>query len=84
MLSKNSLWSLYYLVLYSELESDALKNILHELNKIKFLNHIIIGLDKADQKQYLNAKKFFSILNAKHSILWNDGPRLKKITKYIT
>ena len=79
MLSREQPMELILPCLYSELESDALKNILHELNKINFLNHIIIGLDTADQKQYLNAKKFFSILNAKHSILWNDGPSLRKL-----
>ena len=61
MLSREQPMELILPCLYSELESDALTNILHELNKINFLNHIIIGLDKADQKQYLNAKKFFSI-----------------------
>ena len=43
------------------------------------MNHIIIGLDRADKQQYLNAKKYFSILKTKHSILWNDGPNLKKL-----
>ena len=65
--------------LYSELESGALLNILNKLNKINFLNHIIIGLDKANEQQYLNSKKYFSVLKTKHSILWNDGPRLKKL-----
>ena len=37
--------------LFSELESDALKNILKKINKINFLNHVIIGLDKANKKE---------------------------------
>ncbi len=65
--------------LFSELHTDALKNIVNELKKIKFLNHIIIGLDKADKEQYLYAKNFFSVLNIPHSILWNDGPNIRKL-----
>ncbi len=65
--------------LFSELESPALKNILNKINKLNFLQHIIIGLDRADEKQFLYAKKFFSILKTQYSILWNDGPRLKTL-----
>ena len=35
--------------LYSELEGAALKNIVSCLSNVKYLNHIIIGLDKADK-----------------------------------
>ena len=79
ILSQDQPMELILPCLYSELESDALQNILNKLNKINFLNHIIIGLDKANEQQYLNSKKYFSILKTKHSILWNDGPRLKKL-----
>ena len=67
--------------LFSELESDALKNIVECLNKIKFLQHIIIGLDRANEEQFMFAKKYFSLLNSSYSILWNDGPRLKELQK---
>ena len=65
--------------LFSELESDALKNILERINRVNFLQHIIIGLDKADEEEFKFAKDYFSILKTPHSILWNDGPRLKEI-----
>ena len=67
--------------LFSELESDALKVILEKINNINFLQHIIIGLDRANREEFEFAKKYFSILNTSHSILWNDGPRLKKLQK---
>ena len=38
--------------LYSELEGSALKEIVRNISKVKYLNHIIIGLDKADRDQY--------------------------------
>ena len=48
--------------LFSELKSDALKNILEKINNIKFLQHIIIGLDRANKEEFEYAKKYFSIL----------------------
>ena len=67
--------------LYSEIEGPALKNIINILSKVKYLNHIIIGLDKANKNQFIKAKKFFSALKQPHSILWNDGSKLSAIDK---
>ena len=67
--------------LYSELEGDALPKIVNEISKTKYLNHIIIGLDKANKLQAKKAWKFFKKLKVPFSILWNDGPKLKKLDK---
>ena len=67
--------------LYSELEGDALPKIVSEISKTNYLNHIIIGLDKANKIQAKNAWKFFKKLNTPYTILWNDGPRLKKLNE---
>ena len=67
--------------LYSELEGDALPKIVNEISKTKYLNHIIIGLDKANKLQAKKAWKFFKKLKTPFSILWNDGPKLKKLDK---
>ena len=65
--------------LYSELEGDALPKIVNEISKVNYLSHIIIGLDKANKNQATKAHKFFKKLKTPYSILWNDGPRLKKL-----
>jgi len=65
--------------LYSELEGDALPNIVNEISKTNYLDHVIIGLDKANKKQAQHAWKFFKKLNIPFTILWNDGPKLKKL-----
>jgi glucosyl-3-phosphoglycerate synthase len=65
--------------LYSELEGSALPKIVKEISKTKYLDHIIVGLDKANSKQAKKAWKFFKKLNMPFSILWNDGPGLKKL-----
>ena len=70
--------------LYSELEGTALPKIVKEISKTKYLDHIIVGLDKANSKQAKKAWKFFKKLNIPFSILWNDGPGLKKLDEELT
>ncbi|WP_321367176.1 glycosyl transferase [Celeribacter sp.] len=65
--------------LFSELEGDALTNIVDELNKVDFIHRIVIGLDRATEEQYRYALQFFSRLKADHVVLWNDGPRLSAV-----
>ena len=67
--------------LYSEIKGKALPNIVNEISKINYLQNIVIGLDKADESEFINAKKFFSKLPQKHKILWHDGPNLQKLDK---
>ncbi len=65
--------------LFSELEGDALPNIINELKQVKYIDEIIIGLDQANEEQYKYALKFFGELPQQHRVLWNDGPELSKI-----
>jgi glucosyl-3-phosphoglycerate synthase len=65
--------------LYSELEGEALPRILDHLAHVPYLEHIVIGLDSADEDQYREALRFFSRLPQPHSVLWNDGPRLRAV-----
>ena len=69
--------------LYSELEGDALPNIVKELEKVDYLNQIVIGLDRATEAQYIAALKFFKPLGDKVKVLWNDGPRLQALDKQL-
>ncbi len=70
--------------LYSEIEGPALKNIVKILSNNKFLNHITIGLDKANKTQFQDAKIFFKDLKVPHSVIWNDGPRMKSLDKQLS
>ncbi len=65
--------------LYSELEQPALAHIVDELEKVPYLNQVVIGLDRADKNQYRHAIEYFKRLPQNHQILWNDGPNLRKI-----
>ena len=65
--------------LFSELKGPALPKIIDEISKVKYLKNIVIGLDRANRNEFIEAKNFFKNLPQKHEILWNDGPNLKKL-----
>lgn len=67
--------------LYSELEGEALPNIVQELSKVDYLDEIVIGLDRATEDEYRKALQFFKPLNQSFKLLWNDGPRLQALDK---
>ena len=65
--------------LYSELQTEALPQIVDTLKEVPYLNQIVIGLDRADESEYRHALGFFSKLPQNHRVLWNDGPRLRAL-----
>ena len=77
--SKDNPMELILPCLFSEISGKALPKIIDEINKTKFLNHIVIGLDRANKNQYKETSNFLKNLKTPHSILWNDGPRLMEL-----
>ncbi|MEW6571850.1 MAG: glycosyl transferase [Nitrospirota bacterium] len=69
--------------LFRELEGDALKGILRELKEVRYIEEIIITLGPASDKEFKFARRFFSVLPQRTRIVWNTGPRLRKIYKSI-
>ena len=67
--------------LYSELEGPALRNILQHLREVRYVRQVVVGLDRADRRQFDHARRFFSTLPQEVKILWHDGPRLRKLMK---
>lgn len=65
--------------LYSELKEKALKTIVSEIQKVKFINQVIVTLGKAEEKEFEYAKEFFSILPQETVVIWNDGPRVQSL-----
>ena len=65
--------------LYSELEGPALRNILQEVAQVPYLNHIVIGLDRATEAEFRHAREFFSVLPQPHTVVWNDSPRMQAV-----
>lgn len=65
--------------LYSELQGPALSDILDEIAEVPYLDQIVVGLDRANEAEYRHALEFFGRLPQQPQVLWNDGPRLRKI-----
>ncbi|WP_372780823.1 glycosyl transferase [Litorivivens sp.] len=65
--------------LFSELQGEALENIVQHLQKVPYLSEIVVGLDRASEDEFRQAIDFFGRLPQHHRILWNDGPRLKAL-----
>ncbi|UCG78800.1 MAG: glycosyl transferase [Nitrospirota bacterium] len=65
--------------LYSELEGDALKGIIENLKQVKYLKEIIITLGPCSIEEFKKAKKFFSSLPQKKTLIWNSGERVQGI-----
>ena len=67
--------------LYSELETEAMPNILRELSEVTYLHRIVVGLDRANEDQFRHARQFFTGLNQNHTVIWNDSPRMTALEK---
>jgi glucosyl-3-phosphoglycerate synthase len=69
--------------LYRELEGDALKDIVKKLKDVRYVREIVVGLALASPEQFRHARKFFSDLPQKTTIIWQEGPRISSIYKAI-
>lgn len=64
--------------LYREFASGALPNIMNILRKTNYFNQMVLCLDRADAEQFKEVKNYFAPYR-KFCIIWNDGPRMKKL-----
>jgi len=69
--------------LFSELEGEALPNIVEALRTVPYLRQIVITMGRTDAEQFRYAREFFSRLPQEKVIIWNDGPRLEPLYKAI-
>lgn len=65
--------------LYAELERPALKGIVESLKGVRYLNEIVISLDRASALEFRLAKQYFSVLPQRVRLIWNDGSRIQEL-----
>src|SRR3990167_6677818 len=70
--------------LYSELQRPALRKIVETLTEVRYVNEIVISLDRASELEFRLAKEYFSILPQRVRVIWNDGSRIQHILKRLT
>lgn len=69
--------------LYSEFEGPAMPGIIQELAKVKYLNQIVLVLDKATETNFRQVREFMSPISTDVRIIHNSGKRIKEIHETI-
>jgi glucosyl-3-phosphoglycerate synthase len=67
--------------LYSELEGEAIPVIVEELLKVRYIDQIVLSMDRMTAEQFQEAARFFSSLPQDFRILWHDGPRMRALVQ---
>ncbi len=65
--------------LYEEFEGTAFARIIQELEKVEYLDQIIVTLGQTGPEQFERAKQSFSKMNCETRFVWNNGPRIQKL-----
>jgi glucosyl-3-phosphoglycerate synthase len=65
--------------LYSELQGEALRDIVRELRNVKYVREVVVTLGPSSQEEFTKAREFFSDLPQRTSIIWNSGPGLSAV-----
>ena len=53
--------------LYTEFQADAIKGIVEELKKVRYIKEIVLSLGRASDEEFRMAREFMSILNSRRS-----------------
>jgi len=67
--------------LFSEFETPSMPRIIEELKGINYLCKIVLSLDRANEKEFKEAKAKLSVLPTDVKVVWHDGPRMEKLYK---
>jgi glucosyl-3-phosphoglycerate synthase len=66
-------------MLYREIKSPALDNIVKQLNKCDYVKEVIIPLAAKDEQDFKRVKQFFSDLEIPKLVMWCNGPKIEKL-----
>lgn len=66
-----------------ELGTKALRGIIRELKNVTYIKQIVVGIDGANAANWKRAKATFGQLPQKPVLLWNDGPRMKRLMEQL-
>ena len=67
-----------------ELGTPALRRILRELDGVDYLKQIVVGIDGASSSQWRKAREFFSKSRHQPTLLWNDGPHMRRLLEKLS
>lgn len=67
--------------LYTEFDGPAMTKIISELKKVDYLYRIVLSLDRADKKHFMQIKEIMSEIPGDVKIVWHDGPRIQNLAE---
>lgn len=65
--------------LVTEMDQPALAGIVAELARVRYLDSVVVSLDRADEEGYRRAREYFRPLRQRTVVLWNDAPELQEL-----
>jgi glucosyl-3-phosphoglycerate synthase len=65
--------------LYSEFEGPAMPGIIQELSKVRYLNEIVLVLDKASEAEFQKVREWMKPIPTEVKIIHNDGRRVTEV-----
>lgn len=65
--------------LYDEFSRPALRRIVEELRRVRYLDRVVVSLGRTDANGLAYAQAFFAGLPQAVTFVWNDGPRVQAL-----
>ncbi len=65
--------------LVTELDQPALAGMVDELRQARYLDTVLVSLDRADEAGYQRALRYFAALGRRTVVLWNDAPAITAV-----
>jgi glucosyl-3-phosphoglycerate synthase len=68
---------------FADFQGEAFKKILDCLVGVRYLEEIVVVMNKTDTMEFRQAKKFLSEFPFKTQIVWSSGPRMGELYKLL-
>ncbi|NIM97644.1 MAG: glycosyl transferase [candidate division Zixibacteria bacterium] len=68
---------------FADFQGEAFKKILENLRDVKYLNEIVVVMNKTDTMEFRQAKKILSEMPFGAKIVWSSGPRIGELYKLL-
>ncbi len=65
--------------LYTEFQTEAIKGIIEELKKVRYIKEIVLTLGRATDSEFEKVREFMSQIPYDVKIIHNEGKRIKEI-----
>jgi len=68
---------------FSDFQGEAFKRILGNLREVKYLEEIVVVMNRTDTMEFRQAKKVLSEMPFDAKIVWSSGPRIGELYKLL-